>query len=52
MPPNTSVPVDCRCDNAWCLLGHVYDKGGVGVLCFMFVAYIFYRMVWKVWQPP
>jgi hypothetical protein len=41
---------ECTCNNGWCLVGHLYDKRGVGVLCFLFIAYIFYRMVWKVWS--
>jgi hypothetical protein len=44
------IATDCTCDNAWCLLGHIYDKGGVGVISFLLTAFVFYRLVWKVWK--
>lgn len=39
---------DCA-SNAWDFLGHLYEKGGVGVIAFLLVAYAFYKLVWKVW---
>ena len=39
----------CVCDGFWCVLVELYDRGGVGVLAFLILAFVFYRMVWKVW---
>jgi len=38
------------CDNAYCFIEHLYDKGGIGVLSFLFIAFVFYKLVWKVWS--
>jgi hypothetical protein len=38
------------CDNVWCFLAAIYREGGVGILCFLFISFIFYRLVWKVWS--
>lgn len=38
------------CDNFWCAFNHVYDKGGPLVILFLFVAFVFYKLVWKVWS--
>jgi hypothetical protein len=37
------------CDNFWCFLTHVYDKDGALIILFLFIAYVFYKLVWKVW---
>ena len=42
--------MDVVCENFWCVLVTVYREGGVGLLCFLFIAYIFYSLVWKVWS--
>ena len=44
------VGAECTCNTGWCVMEHLYDRGGVGVLCFLLVAYTFYKLVWKVWQ--
>lgn len=44
------VSADCTCADVWRLLEHLYGKGGIGVLCFIFTALIFYKLVWKVWK--
>jgi hypothetical protein len=41
---------EVACDSVWCFLNHIYDKGGPLVILFLFVAYVFYRLVWKVWS--
>lgn len=41
---------DGVCVNAWSFLEHLYDKGGIGVLSFLFIAFVFYKLVWKVWS--
>lgn len=38
------------CTSLWCVVDHVYDKGGIGVLSFLLLSYAFYRLVWKVWR--
>lgn len=38
------------CDNAWSFLATLYKEGGMGVLCFLFVAYMFCALVWRVWS--
>ena len=40
----------CICDSAWCFVAHLYDTGGAPMLCLMFVSFVFYRLVWRVWQ--
>ncbi len=41
-------------ENLWSFLEHIYDKGGLGVLaavvCLLFLAFIFYKLVWRVWS--
>lgn len=41
---------ETSCDNVWCFVSAIYNSGGIGVLCFLFIAYIFYSLVWKVWS--
>ena len=41
---------EVSCNSFWCFLTHVYDKGGPLVILFLFVAYVFYKLVWKVWS--
>jgi hypothetical protein len=38
------------CTNFWCFAEHIYEKGGIGVLSFLMLSYMFYRLVWKVWK--
>jgi hypothetical protein len=38
------------CTNFWCFTEHIYDKGGIGVLSFLILGYVFHRLVWKVWK--
>ena len=38
------------CTNFWCFAQNIYDKGGIGVLSFLILGYVFYRLVWKVWK--
>ena len=38
------------CSNVWCFLAAIYKEGGIGVLCFLFIAFVCYRLVWKVWS--
>ena len=42
--------VEESCASLWCFANHVYDKGGIGVLSLLLMGYVFYRLVWKVWQ--
>lgn len=28
----------------------MYDNGGVGVIAFFGLAFLFYKLIWKVWQ--
>jgi hypothetical protein len=46
----TATTTERTCDTAWCLIAHVYDNGGIGVICFLLTAIVFYRLVWKVWK--
>ena len=45
-----SQGVQNYCASLWCVVDHVYDKGGIGVLSFLLLGYAFYRLVWKVWR--
>jgi hypothetical protein len=36
--------------NVWDFLGHLFDKGGIGVIASLLIAYAFYKLVWKVWS--
>ena len=38
------------CDTWACAFVHVYDNGGVGVIAFFGLAFLFYRLIWKVWR--
>jgi hypothetical protein len=42
-------PCEIVCDNAYCLLLEFYDRGGFGLLGFLLVGFVFYKLVWKVW---
>ena len=44
------IGTDGVCSNVWCFLADLYEKGGAGILCFLFIAYIFHSLVWKVWS--
>jgi hypothetical protein len=44
------ICVDSVCTTGWCVVQHLYDLGGVGVFSFIFLAYAFYKLVWKVWS--
>jgi hypothetical protein len=49
----TTIPpggADCACTSVWCFLSHLYDAGGVEILCLLFIALVFYKLVWKVWK--
>ena len=35
--------------NVWDFLEHLYEKGGVGIIAFLVIAYAFHKLVWKVW---
>jgi len=37
------------CTSFWRFAEHVYDKGGMGVLGFLFMAMVFHRLVRRVW---
>ena len=49
-----ATPVgDCTgdsCANFWGFLIHIYDKGGITVVALLLLAYVFYKLVWKVWS--
>jgi hypothetical protein len=38
------------CDSWACAFTHVYDNGGVGVIAFFGLAFLFYKLIWKVWR--
>jgi hypothetical protein len=50
LPSDTAAHAEAICNNAWCFLEHLYDKGGVTVVGLFFVAFVFYKLVWKVWS--
>jgi hypothetical protein len=38
------------CNSYPCAFVHVYDNGGVGVLAFFGLCFLFYKLIWKVWR--
>jgi hypothetical protein len=42
--------VEVACNSVWCSVNHIYDQGGVGVLAFIFLCFLFYKLIWKVWR--
>ena len=38
------------CDTWACAFTHVYDNGGIAVLAFFGLAWLFYKLIWKVWR--
>lgn len=38
------------CSNFWCSLVYLYEHGGIGVLSFFGLAFLFYKLIWKVWK--
>jgi hypothetical protein len=42
--------VQTACTNFWCFAENIYDKGGIGVLSFLILGYVFYQLVWRVWK--
>lgn len=47
-PVEEQTPVIC--DNAFCMVVELYDRGGAILLCLLFIAFVFYKLVWKVWS--
>lgn len=45
----TSTAADA-CNSFWCALVYFYEHGGIGLLAFFALSFLFYKLIWKVWK--
>lgn len=41
---------NCECESWACLFHVIYENHGLIAIGFLFLAYVFYRLVWRVWN--
>jgi hypothetical protein len=41
---------ESACIGFWAFAEKIYDKGGLAAMACILMGYIFYQLIWKVWQ--